>query len=307
GGGGLMLVLGEQVNRRYYNRQFFDESDEPVLPIGLDLPTQTAVDATGAPPKLATVDHPALRVFTGERASFLDLIRVRQRHTLRTPPNDAAASGVKTLASLANDAPIMLESRGGAGRVICLLTTAARPASRTEGWSNLSVSPLFPVLVNELTAYVAAPKLQPVQRPIGAAWRSVVSELAPAATTLERLGEQGFERVTSGEDLDAWGAAESAGVYRLQASSGSATPLATNVDPAEGNLELLSRQELRSAFGDLDLQITTADRIAGTTDASSVQLYQRVGLLLLVVLAVEQGIAYWCSYHRAAGASGSAA
>ncbi|MEM6656389.1 MAG: hypothetical protein AAF596_11325, partial [Planctomycetota bacterium] len=158
-----------------------------------------------------------------------------------------------------------------------------------------------------LTAYVAAPKLQPVQRPIGAAWRSVVSELAPAATTLERLGEQGFERVNSGEDLDAWGAAESAGVYRLQASSGSATPLATNVDPAEGNLELLSRQELRSAFGDLDLQITTADRIAGTTDASSVQLYQRVGLLLLVVLAVEQGIAYWCSYHRAAGASGSAA
>lgn len=305
-GGGVILVLGEHVDRRFYNQQLLAESDGPLLPIRLDVPTQTALDSSGRQAKLAVVDHPALRIFAGDRASFLDLVRIQQRHALVTGEGQSAPPEVRVLASLSTGAPMLLESIDSPGRVLCLMSTVARRLTATEGWSNLSVSPLFPILANELTAYVAEPQLRPPSHEVGESWSHLTTSHLPDANRLQRFNhdENQFAVVETGGDAAEWGPILQAGVYRLESNSAANKSLAVNIDPREGKLAFANASTLRRQFRQLDLQVLAADQLAGKTTQTSVALYQRVGMVLLLLLAIEQALAYWSSHHRATASGG---
>ena len=140
-GGGLLLGIGPSVDRSAYNRLLFGERQGALLPVQLDLPTQAPPANENRESDLQVADHPLLRVFAGDRNSFLKLISINYYFGLEKPQADAAPTGLQTIASLQNGAPLMIEYRQGEGRVVGLFHhgfAAARRRGRLEQLGNLT-------------------------------------------------------------------------------------------------------------------------------------------------------------------------
>ena len=87
---------------------------------------------------------------------FLPLVTVDYYYALAndwTPPTDGSTN---VLARLRNDAPLVVEKKFGKGRVVAQLTKLSTGDTPLGRWTNWSLNPVFPVLANELVAYLAA-------------------------------------------------------------------------------------------------------------------------------------------------------
>ena len=63
---------------------------------------------------------------------------------------------MNVLARLRNGAPLVVEKKFGKGRVVAQLTKLSTGDTPLGRWTNWSLNPIFPVLANELVAYLAA-------------------------------------------------------------------------------------------------------------------------------------------------------
>jgi len=299
-GGGVLLGMGPSVDRLAYNRLLLGTHDGALLPVQLDLPTQATASNARPDGDLVVTDHPLLRVFAGDRNSFLKLIAVNYYFGLEQDPKRPLPPELNVIASLPSGAPLMVEHTPGKGRVIGLFTAVARPATAVEGWSNLSTSPVFPVLVNELAAYLAAPRLEQPQIVVGQSW----DQLALATT-----GGDGLQfRPATDSAPASTPAADSRGpltpgLYRTTGLAPAAEQLiAVNVASDEGDLLAPNVTELRDRFAEQQVAITTLAEFRNTLgDTQQASMYRLLGGAALLILLIEQLLAYVCSYHEPHG------
>ncbi|MEM8865678.1 MAG: BatA domain-containing protein, partial [Planctomycetota bacterium] len=299
-GGGVFMALGPSIDRRNYNRTLLGVHSGSLLTIQLDLPSQappaieTQSDATG---DMVVTDHPLFRVFAGDRNSFLNLIAVNYYHSLVTPEPPAQADATKTIASLRDASPLFLERRLGEGRVIGLLTTVSRPRGAIDGWSNMGLSPVFPVLANELLAYLTAPRLSEPALKVGAAWSNVhgspsglqtaqVARVSKPATSLSSVSLEASPKV--------------AGLYRMTTTGANETAkklLAINIDSRESDLAKPSLQELADRFANNDaVAVTTVEQLLRSdSEQTQASLARIVAAAVLLVLLAEKLLAVQCS------------
>lgn len=300
--GGVLVSLGPSADRRNLNSRLLADSPAPLLPFRLDAPTQLASASDPTATDIVSTDHPLLRVFQGDRNSFLQLIAVDYFHAL-APEESSGLPGWSTIAALRSGAPLLVESVSPDRRVVGLLTSATRPRDAVEGWSNLGVSPLFPVLVNELAAYLASPALEVPRLHVAEAWDAEdfssmdVSNLLaarvdrafsaePAIASPRVPARQGWYRITSSDD------ASEAGEL-----------LAVNVDANEGDLAGPSVEELSERFGGQGVRVTSlAEMLRSDNDSSEASLAHALAWGLLVLLVFEKLLAVRCSYHQAPAA-----
>ncbi|QDU96455.1 BatA domain-containing protein [Lignipirellula cremea] len=172
-GGGLMILPGDQVDERDFNKHFAEGAD-PLSPLRL---MRLAGDETAAVWSQLQVDapqHPALKEFGGQNNPLIDSVKIfRWWKTEVAVPSDTAAADAPPVdpqpVAAADDAtvaqgaavvlarvgeegdvtPAIAEKRFGRGRVAMM----AMPAD--ADWSDWASYPSFLIAMQEFTQYLA--------------------------------------------------------------------------------------------------------------------------------------------------------
>jgi hypothetical protein len=145
-GGGVLVTLGERVDGRFYNEQFFREG-EGWLPAKLEASAGEEAKLEGAASPLpASFFHPALELFH-ETTGSLGEARFPRWWKVTVPRRDTAAAPI---ALMNNGDPLLVERAYQKGR--CILCSV--PLDNSWG-TNLTKLPAFAPLAHELVYYLA--------------------------------------------------------------------------------------------------------------------------------------------------------
>ncbi len=197
-GGGLLVFPGDRSDAAWYARKLGE-----LLPAAIG-----TVASAGRPAGILARrhEHPALRLFDDPTRASLAGIEVRAWFQL-TP-----AVGATTPLLLDNNAPLLVERKHGAGRVL-LCATAATPA-----WSNLPLRPAFVPLVQELTAWLAAPVAPPRNLAPGTPLLAILPASGGSASLVTPDGVKHQVRVTARDaaGIVAWEDTRQPGIYTVE-------------------------------------------------------------------------------------------
>jgi len=322
-GGGLLLFLGDLVSADHYNRYGYADGGG-VMPGKIGRPIDLASTAAGATEfKLDRQVHPIVAEFAAHPTSGLFLARVE-----RYVPIELDAHRAEVVLRYGNDAPALLASAFGKGRVLLWTTTA------NMDWTNLPAKGDYVAVMLNAVSYLVRPHGEHRNVLVG---QSIVEPLTPmessmplSITALERWGEPSTNTVTTGEgaafepsviayeesnDATKGGASALALSYGpveraqfLTLSIGSASRVvAANIDPAESNLKSIDDRKLIAVL-DRPVRLVsdgeaTDERpmAARSTELASIALYA-----VIVLLLGEIWLAMWFGSPREAAAAGEA-
>jgi len=303
GGGGLAMFVGPRSRAGFMNESLWRDG-KGLLPVAVTGEKELPIDRLEKVPDVEVTDHPVFRILAGRDNSFLATINVDRYFGVPDEERLAADKTTRVIARLRNGEPLVVERPLGKGRVIAWLTSAA------PLWNNAGANPSFPVLVQEMQAYLA-------RRPDAMGSLVVGSPLEisldpsryQATVRFVSPGGDGPETTTSdavaadGGSLRArFARTDAAGVYEAQLTTTTgaieACRFAVNVDPREGDLARLDAAGLSDRL----------DGVAYTyheSDAFEADGYEQAGCnlsdallgLLVLLLVAEQLFAWSCSYH----------
>lgn len=313
-GGGVAMFLGPRTQRQFFNSRLFNDG-AGLLPAPLDVPTQLVRESDDASADVRVTDHPALRVFAGQRNSFLGVAKVGVYYALDPEWQPPASGDVRVLARLRNGAPLVIEKRLGEGRVVVQLCKLSPKTTELGPWSNWSLNPVFPVYANELIGYLSAARRRFDDREVGAPLELAVPEAAylpDVRVQAPGVGERdAVSIVASAKDgqyqIEAPGPVRS-GVweFHLKTREGKdeTRTAAVNVPTGEGDLHRVEREALAETLRGIDYEFTPASQFSETGDQlAGTQLSDSLLYLLIGALVVEQLLAFSASYHPRAGAA----
>lgn len=321
GGGGLGVFVGPEVNLAFYARELYRDG-AGLMPLPLAREDELPPEDEENVPDIEPAEHPVFSVFLGERNPFIRQITVERFLRPASDWKPDPDSSVQVAAWLRNRQPLAVERKFGQGRVVALLSTAA------PTWNNWGNDPSFVVMVLKLQSHLASRRRDVEQRLVGsplalaveaAKYRPELIFVAPdetpgARVAIERRGERGAPdapileaELGGGGSLgganDA-GETDRSGIYEAWAMTLAGETdvrrYALNVDPAEGDLALLSGKPLLDKLAPVKADYRAAEEYAAETSRLA---GDNRGLLLMVILVVlllaEQWLGYWASYHPA--------
>ena len=303
-GGGVGIFLGPRCSAAFFNEKLY-RGGAGFFPLPLTGQEALFVDRLEKSPDLEVTDHPIFRVFAGQRKGFLASVSVTRYFATADPLPESVSSTVQVIASLRNGAPLVVERQFGKGTVVAVLTTAG-PA-----WNNWARgNPSYVVTMLELQAYLSRDVAKTESIRVGddlvvsfdaTAFNPQVRWLPPAERDLEPTSAEGVLQ-DDGTFVATFPDAPVSGVYRAELSAKDsgrrAMQLAVNVDPLEGNLDLIDGPKLAARLEGIDYQYESVstfhyaeEEFAGT-DLTDTLLYA-----LLALLLIEQWFAYWIGDH----------
>ncbi|MEK7757916.1 MAG: hypothetical protein AAB385_11960, partial [Planctomycetota bacterium] len=301
-GGGLLIFLGDLVSADHYNRYGYANGGGLMpgkigRPIDLTISPNTLESAFGGGEKLTRAAgaaelkldrqvHPIVAEFAAHPTSGLFLARVEHYVPIEPDPNRA-----EVVLRYGNDAPALLASAFGKGRVLLWTTTA------NMDWTNLPAKGDYVAVMLNAVSYLVRPHGQHRNVLVG---QSVVEPLTPAESSMPMgitTGEgAAFEpSVVAHEEALAlsYGPVERAQFLTLSIGSASRV-VAANIDPAESNLKSVDDRKLTAALDRpvrfvSDTAATDEQPIAArSTELASVALY-----VVMILLLGEIWMAMW--------------
>lgn len=302
-GGGVAVFLGPACTPAFYNERLY-RGGRGLFPLPLAGQEALPVDRLEKAPDIEATDHPIFRIFSGDRNSFLSLVTIDRYFSVpENLPGEAHAS-VAVIARLRNGAALALERQFGKGKVVVFLTTAG-PA-----WNNWARgNPSYVVAMLELQAYLAGDAGALSSHLVGDAltvpldptrFQSQVRWIPPAASPSQAATSEAA--ALSDGRFAATFSAPVSGIYRAELSgkdgSRQARRLAVNVDPGEGELDIVEPARLAEALEGVDFRYQSAAtfQYAGE-ELSGASLTEPLLLFLLALLLAEQIVAYWVGDH----------
>lgn len=332
-GGGVAFFVGADTDRSFYNDRLY-HAGQGLFPAPLKLPTQL-MDRTKDTPDLQVTSHPLFQVLAGRRNGFLPVIMVNYFYALQddwVPPKDGTT---QVIATLRNNQPLVIERKFGKGRVIAQLTKLSSGDTPLGKWSNWSLNPAFPVLANELTSYLAASRQIDPLHLVGDDLAISVEDgkydshfrfVLPNKTTPPAHTDGAIASSTASSpqprpagahpeiQVDATVAAghltgklehvTTSGIYeaQLQPTTGAAEHrmFAVNVPIGEGDLAITNNNDITRQLAGVDYQMHDAkDMALSAQQLAGFQMGDALLVALIVMLLVEQLLAYLASYHIA--------
>lgn len=313
-GGGVAFFLGERSTSDFFNKQLWREG-QGLFPLPLAQSVQLLVDRLEKTPDLEVSDHPVFAVFSGAQNSFISAVNIERYFAAAKGWQPDADSTVKVIARVRNGAPLVVERKFGEGCVVAFLTKAA-PVETDQGvWNNWARgNPSFVVAILELEAYLAAARQSDLPRLVGVPLKIKLSAgkyqpqvrfTMPTNGSASRK-DGGVLTVDAQQAKDALEAAfnetQSSGFYEAQLTkSDGATETrryAINVDPAEGNLKHVDGPQLASRLTGVKYEYHNAGDFAfDTRQLAGFNLGESLLYALVIVLLLEQVLAYFTSYH----------
>ncbi len=255
-GGGLMVSLGDKVQRDAYNRDLYRQGGG-LLPVPLESSARPISEESSfrlvSAPKSAPLaeavhlggivtDAPSLDLFRPERGQ--DWTKSTIRNYYYTAPT-SGKEDVRTIATFSNGAAALVQKKLGEGKVL-LLTTAI-----DKDWSDLPLHPFYVPLMQNLVLDLASTVIPPRNIAVGQILSHVATgELAHRTYTLTppkgeplplKVQSQGALSVFSFEET------EKPGLYMVAPEDG--TPdekvyYVVNADRSESALKRLNSEEL---------------------------------------------------------------
>lgn len=314
-GGGLAIFLGSRVDARSYQAVLYRDG-EGLLPVSLgdELEAEEAERPSLAPPEGT---HPLTMIFRGERNPFLSRVRAsRWRQVAIDPAKDSLTTAVLKLQDEAQS-PILLEKSFGKGRVLLFNTSA------NNAWSSWPRNPSWPIVAQDLVRLLAPPAhrglvlacSEPLQVPLDPGRFETQARLQLPG---DRQARELFAAPVDGAPLPQirFRDTSKAGVYRLSTrlrkGGDVVTLLAANLDASEGDLTPAQTEAFVAGLEGAGLESVQASFVSGgdqtellrVTDGTRSELWRLVLRIMLVVLLIEQVVAWFAAHHlppRAAG------
>lgn len=308
-GGGVAWFVGSQTNRDFYNQQLY-RGGEGLFPAPLELPTQLLDSQHDATPDVVVSDHPLFHALAGRRNDFLSLVQVDYYYAVPHDWTPSTDGSINVLARLRNDAPLVVEKKFGKGRVVAQLTKLSTGDTPLGRWTNWSVNPIFPLLANELVAYLSAGQPNDALRLVGddLLIRAPQDKYDPEVRfSLPEDGHARPELAVEGVlENGQWTArlpnVAASGNYEAQMQPLEGPPerraFAFNVAVGEGDLHVVSRTDLQRQLTGVDYQLhDAADLSISRQQLAGLQLGDALLAVLVILLLVEQVLAYVASFH----------
>ena len=292
-GGGLVVLLGDQVQADNYNAMLGGAADRRVLPAELD----SVVGEGDYRFDPLDYQHPIVRPFQGHVRAGLLTAPVWRYFRVRMLEDTSARTA---LAYDTGDAAI-IEQRVETG--CCILVTAAtsplsvdRSTTPPTPWSALSTWPSFPPLMQEVLAHAVRGRVESRNRQVGEALEGSMRETASDLNVTVERPDQGTQRVVvqaDGNDIR-WGYSETDrnGIYtiRYDAPVNREEFFAVNVDTRESDLQRIDLEQLPSQLH-IGMQADEPDAVFATHQPT--QYFRHVLAFLLVLLLVESSWAWY--------------
>lgn len=329
-GGGLIWFAGPSLQPVFYNEKLYKEGNG-LFPAPLEMsPRELPTRESNTTVDLNVSDHPLFSVFAGQDNPLIEAVTISRyfpisEQWLQTKADKA--SGVNVIATLRNQAPLILEHRLGKGRIITCLTSAG-PVMTNEGepWNSWALNPSYIVFQLELQKYLVQSRSHEqaetagapipfsldaslfadeieIQTPVAQGGRTVRLKATPAEQP-DQSDSSSLQLVTVYRDTD------QPGVYTVQLKRQDQTieprMHAFNFPVSESNLELATTDELMQELGNSEqIQIQEPGEFQWIQGQEAGREITNVLLLILFILLVcEQLLAYRLSYHpKTAGAA----
>lgn len=280
-GGGLMFVMGDQVDPNAYNQQLGE-----LLPKKLRGLKQLATrDDADAPVKITRFgntrrQHPIFRVFDLPGGASLQDAEVFSYMLLEPSPPEQA----ETLLSYKDAAPALLERRVGDGRVLLFTTTI------DDEWTNLPYRPAFLPLSRRSIQYLARRATSEGESRVlvGDEIKMEVDSLVRERVVI--VGPDESRTIVEPIDGRVTFEPQTAGVWKVWADSDDpdegklldALAFAVNVDVDESNLEALPEGALDPWF-----EGTTDERGGYDGPQKQVNLWPMILFVVTLLLLIE--------------------
>lgn len=307
-GGGVGFFVGDNTGSAFFNNQLY-RNGEGIFPVPLKAPAELPIDRVEQAPCILPTGPEVFQDFVDD-SSLLARVLVQKYYAVadgwRPPPE----STVQILARLRNGAPFAVRKTWGKearGRVVAILTTAA------PVWNNWTSEPSFVPVVHRMHQYLVG---QPpdTSRLVGTPLKVEFAgseylptmwiftpgdDSSPAASFDAQAGPAGAKEGVFADT-------DKAGVYQVRLTkAASGDPelrrFVYNVDPAEGDLTTVSRQELAQRLEGVKYQYEQASVFHYAVAAmAGYNLGEKLLYILVVLLMIEQVLAYACSYHPSA-------
>ena len=266
----------------------------------------TAIETT---PDITVTDHPIFSVFEGQRNSFLSVAKFNFHYAPEASWQMPIDGDTKSLATLHNGAPFVLEKQYGQGRVVAQYVKLSPKPTELGIWSNWSLNPVFPVYANELIGYLSASQRNYESNRIG---DSLSIELAEnqyeAEVRISSPGSlEGEQETITPQSIDGFYSIDieendSSGIWQIDLQPKEGNPekrlLAVNVDAIEGDLQYLDRDDLATRLKGIDYEFSMSSQMStGNEQLAGFRLSDMMFYSLLFILVMEQWLAYSASYH----------
>ncbi len=312
-GGGIGIFLGPEVQHTFYNERLYRDGTG-IMPVELDVPHQLLNVGQQESPDVEVEDHPIFRIFAGQRNSFLSVAKVNFYYAIKESVENQGDSQV--LARLRNQEPFVVEKRLGKGRIVVQLCKLSPQPTTLGVWSNWCVNPVFPVVANELAGYLTATRRDFEIQEVGSKLSIMLNEAEYKPEVLIRAPRTGKEELLNlsaqakdGNYLVDAGRCQTSGIWQFDLAplqqANDRKLVAVNVDPSEGDLHLLNRENLSAHLTGIDYRYSLASQLTATDEQlAGFRLGDTLLGLLVAVLIGEQWLAYKASYHgRSEGGS----
>ncbi len=303
GGGGVVFFLGPRTSPDVFNRSLYRDGTG-VFPVPLAGAVDLLPDSSGAAaPDVIVEDHPVVSVLSGQRNPLLSSVRVDRFMAIERTFEPRSESGLRRLLSLRNGAALAIEQPFGDGLVVVMFSTAA-PA-----WNNWARgNPSWVVVMLELESHLARNRRRVESLVVG----------EPITVRLEAANDEievDFATPPQGAIVRVTGtAAQSDGLVATLPSTVAAGTCAArwrrldgtererlfaiNVNPAEGQLDRMGRDRLDGVLIGVPFQYDAAESLQPEAGVmAGVSLVKPLLHALLIILVVEQLLAYSASYH----------
>ena len=322
-GGGLAWFMGPGVRTAFYNEKLY-RAGEGLFPVPLVTFSDLSSDPTNPLPDLKLTDHPLFRAFQGQDNPFVDSVKVSRYFGV--PVDWQPPAHIRVIARLRNQAPLFLEHRYGKGAVLTCLTSVG------PSWTNWATNPSYVLLQLELEQYLARNPRGEMGRFVGdplvfnldsSNYRSQIEIRLPGVTSVTRLNaapliapaanKKDAAKSVPGSPPrlgETFHDTEQPGVYTIikfrQDDTTEQEQVAYNVSPVESEMALAPTSEIHQRVGSASgIQVHEYGSITGTSQQSAGQEVRDLLLvILLLVVVLEQLLAWKMSYHSQSGGTG---
>jgi hypothetical protein len=289
-GGGLITILGDQVQSQNYNEQLADKVSGKQL-----IPATLGELVRGGPHRLNALQyqHPLVAVFRGhERAGLLTLPIWRY---FKLQPQ----SGAQPAMAFANGDPALISQNIGRGRSLLLATSAEtdsldRSSDPVVPWSALVSWPSFPPLMHEMVNFSVAGREARRNYLVGEPWSVLSLDEDPAEVVIvDPTGKTQRDSIGAARNQDL--APRLSGVFRLE-RPGTELPaelVAVNLDTREGDLDRLTLDSLPSQFVRGTANLDDMDGLG--PDGQPSQLFRLILSVVFLLVLTESTFAWWFS------------
>ncbi len=333
-GGGLAVFFGEQLSMADYLRYnsvwtkpiAAAENATPLLPFTIKEPAELAQVPGDGKPDLIADNHPIFEPFFGLSNSPFQFVRIQRYLELDKEVGDSPiansksnASTWKSVATLRNGKPIIVDHSIGEGRVLFGLTAFDRQ------WTNWPQDPTFVVAALKMVGYLSSFQMPDAARfagtpmrwdfssqemlpeiqvlcppPVGSGAKALLSlNASPAGESAFQASlnarsnqdtEESIRAIISAGNFEWWGTSIQGG--RVVKN------IARNTPPVEGETEKIALIDLNRTLSGVKFVYKSSESLgANTALAGFANRNMLLMGLLLVLLLFEQWLAWSASYH----------